>query len=81
MVVQPDGRQHFRDGGGIMASATPALDSVEFDGLKALFVSTVAGLEALAPRPLILAAAQAAIDLERSVDGFVAAADLEDAKG
>lgn len=64
-----------------MAAATPALDAARFDRLKALFVSTVAGLEALAPRPLILAAAQAAIDLERSVDGFVEAADVEDAKG
>jgi len=53
----------------------------QFDPIKAVFTGIIANLEGIAPRETVLAAAQAAVDLERLVDGFVASADAEDAKG
>ena len=48
------------------------------DALKDMFCGLIAGLESLAPRRTILKAAQAALDLERMADAFVAAADAEE---
>lgn len=46
------------------------------DAIKRLFGQLIVSLEPLAPRALILSAAQSAINLERTVDGFVAAAEV-----
>ncbi len=50
------------------------------DAIAGLFCDMVGGLERLAPRPVILTAMTAALEKERSVDGFVAAIDVEESE-
>jgi len=50
------------------------------DAISGLFGDLVGRLERLAPRSVVLTAMSAALDRERSVDGFVAAIDAEESE-